>query len=127
MAVDLPLRCRFGGVDFDIEATDDAGWFQHPQTDTAGVRTVNYTILLPSRAEWLDLLALQSRVTVKIALGSDKGRVYVHNGPGVRTLKIPTGPSGDLQDWDAVLTQVTGLRHGWEPSLYRADAMWVLL
>ena len=127
MAIDLPGTCRFGGVDFDIESTDAEGWYQHPQRDQQGVRTVSYTVLFGSRADWLDFLALQSRVTVKVALGSNSGRVYVHSGRGVRTLRIPTGASGALQDWDAVLTSVVGLRHGWEPGLYRADALWVLV
>jgi hypothetical protein len=127
MAVALPGDCAFGGVPFDIESTDDGGFYQHPQTDAQGVRTVSYTILLESRADWLDLLALQSRVTVKVALGGTSGRVYVHAGPGSRTLQIPTGAGGSNQNWDAVLTQCTGLRHGWETGLYRADALWVLL
>jgi len=126
MTVALPGDCRFGGVHFDIEQTGGE-FFQHPQRDGQGVRTVSYTILLASRADWLDLLALQSRVTVKTALGSNDGRVYVHAGPGAKTLKIPTGAGGALQEWDAVLTQCNGVRHGWETGLYRADALWVLL
>lgn len=127
MPVALPGDCRFGEVDFDIESDGAEGYYQHPQTDAQGVKTVSYTILLASRADWLALLGLQSRVTVKVALGSGKGRVYVHDGPGKRTLRIPTGASGALQNWDAVLTQCNGVRHGWETGLYRADALWVLL
>lgn len=123
----LPGECSFNGVTFDIEASDAEGWTQYPQLGDDGVHTLVLTILFDTHVDWLAFLALQSRVTVKTALGTNAGRVYVHAGPGAKTLSIPTGTNGANANWSAVLTSVTAIRHGWDSGLYRAEAMWVLL
>src|SRR5262245_2133246 len=112
--------CSFRGTPFDL---DDADWLALPLY-RAGEPLFAAAILIYSEADYTALLGGLSLSTWDRAIGTFAGVERVGAGPGMGTLRLPTGAGGALQNFDATLIEFAGFRHPFEPSFFRADATW---
>lgn len=118
------MAVEFNSIEFSV-VVDGDGNLPYPTPDINGMLSYSATILLASQADYLSLLAMQSKTTVLPALGGG-GLVVVERGTGRKTLIIPLSNSAEAT-YSAVLTGISAQARAFQTGSILAECEWVIV